>query len=182
MLKRLLVAGMFLISAGVHAESGYEAWLRYERLDAAAVRQYQGTVPAAVIIFGESGMVASAKEEMIRGVRGMLGRTLRVETRMPSEEAILVGTLAELRKTVPQLVPAGSVGPEGYWLRAAAWNHRRYVIVTGGDERGLLYGAFALLLKISMRESVAEVDEKQAPSAKVRWLNLWDVMGAPRGR
>ncbi len=47
-------------------------------------------------------------------------------------------------------------------------------MVTGGDDRGVLYGVFALLSKIARHESLANIDETQQPSAPVRWVNDWD--------
>ncbi len=52
---------------------------------------------------------------MVRGVRGMLGRTLRVESALPKEPAILLGTLADLR----QLHLAADLPLDGYWLTTA---------------------------------------------------------------
>jgi alpha-glucuronidase len=47
-------------------------------------------------------------------------------------------------------------------------------VVTGGSDRGALYGAFALLRKIASGQSVATIDEKETPYAPVRWVNQWD--------
>ena len=175
-----IVCGLLSVAGGLYAETGYEAWLRYAPLDAGAVRQYREALPPAIVTLGSGTMVSNAGEELIRGVRSMTGFTLRVAAGTPGESAILVGTLAEIRKAAPRLAPAGTIGPEGYWLRSSADNGVRYLLVTGEDERGVLYGAFALLRKISLRESVAELDDKQAPSAAIRWLNLWDSVGGPR--
>jgi alpha-glucuronidase len=177
MVKRVLIVGACLAVMGLHGETGYDAWLRYARLDAAACRQYKETLPPVLTTLGEGEMVASAKQEMIRGVRGMLGSTLRVEAPMPAGSSIVLGTLADLRKAAPQLAPAGEIAPEGFWLRTVTDKGVRRLVVAGADERGVLYGAFTLLRKISLRESVSDLDETQAPKANIRWLNLWDMMG-----
>ncbi len=49
-----------------------------------------------------------------------------------------------------------------------------YLVVTGTNERGVLYGAFTLLRKISLGESLTMLDEKQSPYARLRWVNQWD--------
>ena len=36
--------------------------------------------------------------ELLRGIRGMLGRTLRVHSSVPNESAIVLGTLADLKQ------------------------------------------------------------------------------------
>ena len=42
----------------------------------------------------------SAQAELIRGVRGLLNRTERIETALPAENAILLGTIDEVKKMV----------------------------------------------------------------------------------
>ena len=38
----------------------------------------------------------------------------------------------------------------------------------------MLYGAFALLRKVALGESIASLDEKSEPRVPVRWVNHWD--------
>ncbi len=92
-----------VLAATLHAETGYNAWLRYEALDGGARSQYREAMPPVVVAFGSSSVMESARWELIRGIRGMLGRTLRVESRLPRENAILLGTLDEMRRAAPQL-------------------------------------------------------------------------------
>jgi alpha-glucuronidase len=169
-----------LFAGVVQAETGYEAWLRYAALDAAATRQYREVVPAAITTMSDSDLVNNARQELTRGIRGMLGRTLRVEAELPDGGAIVLGTLADLRNATPRLPLAGTLQPEGYWLKTVTINGARFLIVAGADERGVLYGSFALLRMIASGETVATLDEKQAPSAPIRWLNLWDNLGGAR--
>jgi len=160
--KLLLV--LFMI-AGVRAETGYDAWLRYAPLEnPAPARQF---VPAVIATLGDSKLVESARQEAIRGVRGMLGRTLRVETGMPKEDAIILGTLADLHLSA-------DLKSEGYLLKTLRVGKLTYIVVAGGNDRGVLYGTFALLRKIAIGESIGEIDERQSPYAPIRWVNHWE--------
>jgi len=182
MLTKLLLLAGCAGDLALHAETGYDAWLRYARLDAAAQRQYRETLPPVITTLSRAETAGAAQQELIRGVRGLLGYTLRVEERVSGEGAIVLGTLADLRQAAPQLAPAGGTGPEGYWLRTVTDRGAGYLVVTGDDARGVLYGAFALLRKISLREPVAGLDEKRAPAGSIRWLNLWDGLGRATAR
>lgn len=135
---------------------GDSAWLRYLPVEGIAT-------PAVVVGFG-----SVAVAEVVRGVRGMSGRTLRVESSIPSEPAIVIGTLAQIRGLVPEF--GGELGPDSFWLKTV----RGSVVVVGGSERGVIYGAFALLRKLAAGESIAALDEKQAPYQGIRWVNQWD--------
>lgn len=170
MLKVLLLA--IIMIAGVHAETGYDAWLRYAPLEnAAPARQ---STPAVIATFGDSKLVESARQEAIRGVRGMLGRTLRVETGVPEESAIILGTLADFQKRAPQLHVAADLKPDGYLLKTVRVGALTHVIVSGSNDGGVLYGTFALLRKIAIGESIGEIDEQQSPYAPIRWVNHWE--------
>ena len=72
---RLCAIYALLAAATLQAETGYNAWLRY-----APVAATPEALPAVVTMAGESPVIASARQELIRGVRSMTGRTLRIET------------------------------------------------------------------------------------------------------
>jgi len=167
-----LLLGLFA-AAGLHAESGRAAWLRYAALSDPPARQYREIVPAVVATLGDAAPLESARRELLLGIRGMLGRTLRVDSRVPAEPAIVLGTLGRVRQAFPQLDAANLV-PDGYWLKTLRAGVARYTIVTAANDRGVLYGAFALLRKIALGEPVGDLDERQAPFAPVRWINQWD--------
>ena len=161
-----LIANLLVV---LHAESGADAWLRHAPLDEASARQY-ATLPAAVVNFTATPPAESAQRELLRGVRGMLGRTLRVESGLPKEPAILMGTLADLR----QLHLTADLPLDGYWLTTASVGSVTYTVITAANDRGVLYGTFAFLRKIALGEPVAKLDEKHSPYAPVRWVNEWN--------
>jgi alpha-glucuronidase len=164
----------FLIPATMHAETGYEAWLRYAALDQAAAAQYSATVPATVATLGDNTLEASGRDEIIRGIRGMLGRTLRVERRVTAEGAIVLGTLAEFRRLPSQFGVTANLDQDAYRLKTARIGGTRYVLIAAANERGVLYDAFGLLRKIALGESLTELDEKQSPEVAIRWVNEWN--------
>jgi alpha-glucuronidase len=141
---------ILLVLPAAHAESGYDAWLRYGAVNIAA------GVPAVVAMEGNSIVMESAQRELVRGVRGMLGRTLRMES-APKEAAIVL----RIAKDLPE---------DGYSLSWSGPN----LVIAGGNDRAVLYGVFALLRKIATGESIAGLNEKQSPYAPVRWVNQWD--------
>jgi alpha-glucuronidase len=164
-----------LLAAGtLRAETGSDAWLRYAALDNASARQYRESVPAVILDVSDSAVTQRAGQELLRGVRGMLGRTLRVEPRLPGESTLVLGTLAALRQALPQFQLTAGLGQDGFWLKTVTAGGRRHLIVAAENDRGVLYGAFALLRKISLGEPIESLDEKQSPYAPIRWVNQWD--------
>lgn len=171
-LYRVLI--VCLACAVAHAETGRNAWLRYAPLDAAAARRYTAVVPAALTALGKDQLELSGRNEVALGIRGMLGKELRVESSAPNSGAILLGTLAEIRTALPGLAMPASLDADAFWLRSAQVGGAHYLVIAGGDDRGVLYGAFALMRKIATGEELNALDEKQTPYAPARWVNEWD--------
>src|SRR5437868_1075006 len=115
----IVCLGLLAIPAAARAETGAGAWLRYAALDAAAARRYR-QLPPVVSLVGDGVVLQTAQRELIRGVQGMLGRTLRSEMGVPAANAIVLGTFAQLRHAAPQLAPDNDPAPDGYrltWVR-----------------------------------------------------------------
>ena len=165
---------LLLVPAWLNAESGYDAWLRYAPLEEPVARRYRDAFPSVLVAYGNGAPVESAKSELVRGIRGMLNRSLRLETRLSNDPAIVIGTLADLRQAAPQAVPAGTIDGDGFVLRTVRISGVRSIVVTGQTDRGVLYGSFALLRKIALGESVADFEQREAPYSPVRWVNHWD--------
>lgn len=124
---------------------------------------------------GDSILLNSAVQELLKGVRGMFGETLRVEAgQIPGESAIVIGTMPEMGKLRPQLSRGPALVPDAYRLRKVTLGGVSYIVITAENGRGVLYGAFALLRKLALGESIAGLDEEEAPYAPVRWVNQWD--------
>jgi len=157
----------------LHGDNGYDAWLRYAPLKEKE-RATFGSFPATLVVRGDSPLLQTSQKELIRGVRGMLGRGLRVEKELPKESAIVLGTLADLHLLAPELHPPVELGTDGYWLRSARIHGQECIIVAGATDRGTLYGVFALLRRIAFAEDLSHLQEEQAPANPIRWVNDWD--------
>ena len=145
-----MIRALFLLTFVLHAETGYNAWLRYAALEKPPA------LPAVVVVQGDSPVLLRARDELIRGVRGMTGRTLRIETGTPNEPAISLGT--------------GNLTTDSFMLKITG----RDTTITGGGDRGALYGVFAFLRKIALGEPLDRLDETQTPRVPVRWVNEWN--------
>lgn len=161
------------------AESGYDAWLRYAPLPPEVAARYD--MLPAVLVVAEPGdpRLSSARDELVRGVRGLLGRTLRTAAAVPGEPAIVIGTIDQVRAALSNPAPpapltSARLAADAYRLHRLDTASGGHLIVAGGDARGALYGAFALLRRLSAGGPVATLDETVTPYAPVRWVNHWD--------
>ena len=75
----LLLLLLLMLPSGARAEDGHAAWLRYARLEPQMLQRTAKLVPAWVTVVGDAPPMLRARDELVRGVSGMLGRPLRVE-------------------------------------------------------------------------------------------------------
>jgi alpha-glucuronidase len=183
--RAMLSAGALFAAAQacpLLAESSHEAWLRYAPIEASARAKY-AALPSTVIVFGDSELLTTAQNELIRGVNGMLGETLHREKRLPRDRAIILGTLESIHAVEPSFRARSPLGEDGFWLTSQKINDVDCLIVAGSTDRGVLYGVFALLSKMAQIVDIAALDEGQSPHARLRWVDQWDNLdgGIERG-
>jgi alpha-glucuronidase len=174
-LKFTMCAALLLLPCSVSAETGAEGWLRYAALPQVERVRY-AALPASVVVIGESPLLRSAQLEMIRGTRGMLGRTLRAAEAQVREPSIVLGTAAELRAAGIELkAPVEpDANDDGFWIKSAKVAGFDCIVIAGNNDRGVLYGAFALLSKIARAQDLAVLDDAEQPYAPIRWVDQWD--------
>jgi alpha-glucuronidase len=145
-MRALLVLGLLAVG---HAETGRDAWLRYAPVEG------KFKLPPSVVLRTQSPVSLTARNELVRGVKGMYGRTLRIDAQPPAEGAIILQTASGLK-------------PEAFRIRITG----NSIHIEGGDPNGILYGTFALLRKLAAGETIANVEE--TPHSAIRWINHWD--------
>jgi alpha-glucuronidase len=164
---------LFAIAAILRAETGANGWLRYPLITDTATITQDATLPPAVTALDRSPITLAAQHELIRGVRGMLGRTLREEEEWPKEDAFVVGTVTGMQHRFPGWT-APKLRGSGFSLSNITQAGHHYILISGADDRGVLYGTFRLLDKLARLENVSSVNDTESPSAPVRWVNQWD--------
>jgi alpha-glucuronidase len=178
-LPAFLLAGCFFATLPLRAqENDAQAWLRYAPPLHVNMDALYAPMPPGIVALDSSPVAASAQQEMLRGVRSMLHRNLRVETKrieagIPDYGSWVLGTSAELQKVFPDYQPP-DLGADGFALETYFSRGHTYWLIDGADSRGILYGAFHLLLGMAQGESFASMQGPDSPAAPIRWTNEWD--------
>jgi alpha-glucuronidase len=173
-MRRALLVALWLIPAPVGAETGHDAWLRYAPISDPAVRARYASLPGTVAVLSDSLVVGTARAELLRGVESMLGRRLASANSLVSESAIVLGTADVIRRALGAVPVPDAIKPDGFWLGSATDGNRTLIVVAGQGDRGVLYGTFALLRRIALHESLADLNDRQEPAAPMRWVNEWN--------
>ena len=169
----VVVVCLTAIPVTARAETGYDAWLRYEPLPKTVLAR-AGDIPRTVTLLGDSPVLRTARDELVRGLSSMLASPIARTTSLPASPTILLGTLDRVGPVVPGTPLAMDLTADGFWLRTARVRNRPVLAIAGRDERGVLYGVFALLQRVARGEDISVLNERQEPAAPIRWVNQWD--------
>jgi len=168
-----IVLGALCLTAAARAEDGYDLWLRYQPLEKAAIVRYR-TVAATLVTAGHSPTVTATRDELVRGLSGLLARKEPVDDTIRHDGALLFGTPASSPTIAALNLPLDRAGSEGYVIRTVTAKGRKLIVIAGNSDVGVLHGAFAFLRLIQTREPVDKLDIVSAPAVKLRLLNHWD--------
>lgn len=171
----MLVAAAVLLAftGNVRAEDGYALWMRYAPLPPALAADYR-THLGEVVAPDQTPTQRAAREELVRGLSGLLGRAPRMNTAAIAAPAVVLGTpqssvlIAPLRKEIEAL------GDEGYLLRHAHIDGHTVLLVAAPQDIGVLYGVFHLLRLLQTGASLDALEVRESPRLRLRLLNHWD--------
>lgn len=171
-LMRWLAGLMLLLAAtAVEAEDGYDLWLRYRPLPAAQ-RSALAAQASTLVVHGDTAMRRAAADELRRGIGGLAAAPLADATRL-APGAILLADARDPAIAALHL-PVAPLGEEGYLVRRVTIDGAAVTVVTGNTDRGLLYGAFALLRHVQTGGALDRLALSSAPRVKLRILDHWD--------
>lgn len=156
MLKKILLFFLLFAFADARADDGYRLWLKYDLLKNTTKRaEYKRFSAFIQMRMEQTPVVRTAQEELKRGLEGMLG----IQVGNTSKKS--GGIIFQLDKTIPE---------EGYRIETQQGN----VVISGSDDKGILYGAFELLRQVQTEKPLAGIRISSAPKIRLRMLNHWD--------
>ncbi len=159
----------------VRADDGYRLWLKFDPIgDRRSLEAYQKAI-TGIRVLGDSPTLQAAKNELFAGLSGLLKRPVK-EIDSLAQGTVLIGMrddVASVFKNLP-LNLAGSLGKEGFLIRNVPVGNKNVILITAGDDIGVLYGVFHFLRLIQTRQTIDHIDLISAPKIKLRLLNHWD--------
>jgi alpha-glucuronidase len=178
----LLVAILLALPATLRADDGYRLWLRYDQIADDALRDAYTSAFTEIVAPDEPpsrrnpGSAAVARNELLAGLSGLLGRAVPTAPR-PTRDGALVLGVATRDPALAQLVSETDLraaSEEGYAIRRVSIDGHRCTLVIANRDIGLVYGAFALLRHLQTHQPLATLETASAPRIQRRILNHWD--------
>ncbi|MBE1159248.1 alpha-glucuronidase [Dyella sp. 7MK23] len=174
-LATLLVFAAALCAAPAHAEDGYDLWLRYRLLAPAQVQHYRPH--AAELVAGDATPTQTVtRDELQRGLSGLLGSAIPLASTVTHDGAIVVGTPASSSLIAGLKLDLQDLGDDGYLIRSVVANGHAITVIAGRNDIGALYGAFQFLRLLQTTQPIDRLDLRDAPHIKLRVLDHWDYL------
>ena len=176
-MKKIFIPIFLLISVlQSNAEDGYQLWLRYQPVqNKTRLLSYQTNI-RQVVCYGNTPTLVKAREELMKGLDGMLG----INTKFSKAETNISGTLIiGTTATAPGLIKLSdaelaTAGAEGFLILSKQLNGKKTTIITANSDIGVLYGVFHFLRLLQTEQSIEQLKIVSAPRIKLRLLNHWD--------
>ncbi|KAF1720295.1 alpha-glucuronidase family glycosyl hydrolase [Pseudoxanthomonas wuyuanensis] len=156
-----------------HAEDGYDLWLRYRPVQAERTGDYRAQA-AQLVAAAATPTQAAARDELLRGLAGLLGTAPRLSETVTRDGAVIVGTPSSSPLIAKLRLHTLALGREGYLIRSVSVEGRQATAIAANDDIGALYGAFHFLRLLQTGQPLQNLDIRESPRVKLRVLNHWD--------
>lgn len=175
-LKLIYIAALILCMPVLHAENGYELWLRYQKVDNSQLLNSYSKILAKLNFPVNSATLTEAKNELKQGLNGLLDTNL-AETDGISKGTLLVGTLSS-SKVLSGLneitTEISRLNDEGFLIKTLKIKGVPCTVIAARKDIGVMYGVFHFLRLLQTQSDIKELNITQAPKLQRRMLNHWD--------
>ncbi|WP_460947362.1 alpha-glucuronidase family glycosyl hydrolase [Spirosoma daeguense] len=165
-MKRTIVwLALFLVFAGrSNADDGYRLWLKYDQIRDAAKRNTYAQSAQFITFSGNSPILQTAANELQMGLQGLLGKSVPIIQNGGNRTGGIVLTISNAPGA-----NASQLNDEGYRI-----SQQGNIQISAKTDKGVLYGAFALLRHIQTGQSIQRISLTSNPKVRYRMLNHWD--------
>ena len=175
-LKLIYIAALILCMPMLHAENGYDLWLRYQKVDNSQLLNSYSKTLAKLNFPVNSATLTEAKNELQQGLDGLL------DTNLPETDGISKGTLlvgppasSKVLSDIHAITNEISVlGDEGFLIKTMKVNGTPCTVIAARKDMGVMYGVFHFLRLLQTQSDIKELNITQVPKLQRRMLNHWD--------
>ena len=165
-----------LAAPATDAEDGYELWLRYPPVSNAALRGEYRAAVSALAFPGQTPTLGAARQELLRGLRGLLNEDVPLVDSVSQDGIVVVGT-PESSPVVAGLdleADLRPAGDEGFVIRSMPVSGKRGTVIAANTDVGVLHGVFRFLRLLQTHQRLEDLSLVEAPRVQLRVLNHWD--------
>lgn len=154
---------------------GYQCWLGYNLIQDPELLKYYRKLLRTIVVIGDSPVINSAREELIKGIKGLIGINPVIAT-APEEKTFLIVAKSGNSNfdNLISKVTLDKIDEEGFLIKSLKSSDQQRIIITGKTDRGLLYGVFSFLKMIKLENELKDIEILNNPINPLRVINHWD--------
>lgn len=168
--RSLCLFPALFLSLTLLAEDGYRLWLRYDKIDDAALLQQYRSQIGSIYFENSSSTLNVAKKELLTGLQGLLDKKI-VEAKSQSNTIVV---LLNPNKGDGKIITNDeTLGKEGFAVLTSD-KAKNIIVITANTDVGCLYGVFHFLRLLQTHQSIQNLNIIDVPKIQNRILNHWD--------
>lgn len=144
----------------------YDCWLSLRRIENSDVLKEYLEAFSSISVFGKSPVLDTALEELSYGLGKMLG--ISPNRAANGNRGIIIGLSDCINNLTNDEI--SSLKDDGYIIKS----FNKGIIISGKNDRGVLYGVFSLLRLVQLETPIKEMYMVNNPSNMCRMINQWD--------
>lgn len=167
---------IFFYYSNLLADDGYRLWLKYDKIENQKLLKTYLSNIKGWIAEGESPTIEAAKEEIQKGLYGLLGKNIKQVSSISNNGIIIFANYnnSTLLNKINLSNILSSINEEGYLILTTNLNKKKVIVITSKSDIGVLYGVFHFLRLIQTHSSIENLKIISSPKIKLRVLNHWD--------
>ena len=173
MIYRRLLLALLAVAPCIHAEDGYQLWLRYPQLAEEWLTTYRPWA-TELVPGSRSPTLDIAQSELLRGLGGLLGAAPAVVAQPDRDGALIFGTPQSSALIAHLALDLRAIGTEGYLIRSLTLEGHHVIVIAANRDSGVLYGAFGFLRLLQTHQPIDRLEVSSAPHIQHRILDHWD--------
>jgi alpha-glucuronidase len=165
---------LWLPFCSVHAENGYDLWLRYEKIDDAKILSLYRQAITGIQFNTTTPALSVARQELFHDLQSLLDKKITALKNI-TDNCIVAGTpassaiIADIFSTAKY-----DLNNDGFIIVSKKINQKNIIAIAATDDIGVLYGVFSFLRLLQMHQPIHPLSIISIPKIKNRILDHWD--------
>ncbi|PNR94315.1 alpha-glucuronidase family glycosyl hydrolase [Petrotoga sp. 9PWA.NaAc.5.4] len=157
-------------------EKDYHCWLNYEHIkDSLILSQYTDYFKN-IVINENNHIIDSIKDEIYYSINKILGISPLINDYTDSNKFIVISKIGKNNLVDSYITNEETIAinEEGFLIKTARTQDKKFIIVTSKSDNGLLYGTFYLIRILQKKTPLDNIYVLENPKSPLRMINHWD--------
>lgn len=155
----------------------YKCWLNYDlNIDSDNIVEYKKFC-SNILVKETTPIIMTAVEELSLAISTIFCLEPEISKEISKSPCLIISTLNDIKDyDIKDLKTNDRICNEGFLIKRFKKHGNENLAIVGKDEKGILYGVFALIRAICTGVSLKDIEGVNNPQNPLRMINHWDNM------